>query len=159
MTHPPLTLQRFLELVEAYGGQLSRWPAAEREAAEALVRVSEPARAALAAEAELDGALASFAAADLSAALERRLNEIPIRAPLTKRARWPFQRVWAPALGWAAAAALGVALGSGVGGWDSDEGLTDSGEASAEAAEAPSPSDEALAALALGAFDELEEIP
>jgi hypothetical protein len=158
MTHAPLTLQRFLELVEAYGGELSRWPAAEREAAAALVRVSEPARAALAAEAELDQVLTRFASPDLSPALARRLNEIPIRAPQAKRARWPFQRVWAPALGWAAAAALGVALGSGIG-WDSDESPSDSGQASMDAADAPSPSDEALASLALGSFDDLEEIP
>jgi hypothetical protein len=159
MTHAPLTLQRFLELVEAYGGQLSRWPAGERDAAQALIRVSEPARAALAAEAELDGVLASSAAPDVSPALSRRLNEIPIRAPAVARARWPFQRVWAPALGWAAAAALGVALGSGIGGWDSDEGPSDSRETGAEAAESQAPSDEALASLALGSFADLEETP
>ena len=63
MTHPPMTLQRFLRLVEAYGSQLSRFPDAERGAAEALLRVSEPARAALAEESELDGVLETFALA------------------------------------------------------------------------------------------------
>lgn len=155
MTHSPLTLQRFLELLAAYGSQLSRWPEAEREAAQVLLHASEPARASLAEEAKLDAALDTLVAEDLSPAFARRLNEIPIRVPAKARARWPFQRLWAPTLGWAAAAALGVALGSGIGDSDSGDELADSVEAAAEQA----PSDEALASLALGSFADLEETP
>jgi hypothetical protein len=157
MTHPPMTLQRFLRLVEAYGSQLSRFPEAERDAAEALVRVSEPARAALDAESELDGVLDTFTAPELSPTLARRLNEIPIRAPVTRRKRWPLQRLWAPALGWAAAAALGVALGSGVA--ESDDTLSEPSDSATQATTEQSPSDEALAELALGSFADFEETP
>lgn len=153
MTHPPMTLQRFLELVAAYGSQLSRWPEVERDAAQALLNVSELARASLAEEAKLDAVLDTLVAEDLAPAFLRRLNEIPIRVAATPRARRRFQRLWAPALGWAAAAALGLALGSGIS--DSDDGLSDSIEAAAE----QSPSDEALASLALGSFADLEETP
>lgn len=152
MTDPPMTLQRFLGLVEAYG-QVSRFPEAERAAAEALLRVSEPARLALAEEFALDAALGALEAPELSPAFARKLNEIPIRTAPARRVRWPFQRLWAPALGWAAAAALGVVLGSQVA--ESDDGPSDSDDTAAE----QSPSDEALAALALGSFSDLEETP
>jgi len=157
MTHPPMTLQRFLRLVEAYGSQLSRFPEAERGAAEALLRISEPARAALTEEAGLDSLLDTFTTPDLSPALLRKINEIPVRMPVTRRARWPLQRLWAPAFGWAAAAALGVILGTTIA--ENDDAWSDSSDTDAQTSAEQSPSDEALAELALGSFADFEETP
>ncbi|HWA71592.1 MAG TPA: hypothetical protein VG937_04650 [Polyangiaceae bacterium] len=154
MNHPPMTLARFRTLVEAYGGELSRWPEKERGAAKVLLESSEPARAALAEEVELDRALDALSAPDLSPALARRLNEIPIRAPAKSR-RLPFKRLWAPALAWAAAAAIGIALGNFAD--DEDDTLADAGQVSEAVSPEPAPSDNALASLALG-FADLEEI-
>jgi hypothetical protein len=151
-----MTLRRFLDLVAAYG-QVSRFPDAERAAAEALLRVSEPARLALAEESELDATLAALETPELSPALSRKLNEIPLRTPVARRSRWPLRRLWAPALGWAAAAALGVVLGSQAA--ESDDGPFDPDTTTTEAATEQAASDEALAALALGSFSDLEETP
>jgi hypothetical protein len=152
-----MSLQRFIELVAAYGSQLSRFPEAERAAAEALLRTSEPARAALAREVSLDRALSTFVEPAPSAELERRLNEIPVRFPVLRRARWPLRATWAPLVGWAAAAALGLVLGS----WANSEGEQPVAEGSSLIDEpVDGPSDDALVELALGSFDsDLEEAP
>jgi len=158
MTPPAMPLQRFIELVAAYGSQLSRFPEAERAAAEVLLRTSEPARAALAREVSLDRALSTFVEPALAPELERRLNEIPIRLPVLRRARWPFRAPWAPLVGWAAAAALGVAFGS----LANQEGQQPVADGSSLSIDEPAegPSDNALVELALGSFDsDLEEAP
>jgi hypothetical protein len=154
MNEPPMTLSRFRTLVEAYGSELARWPERERARAQALLESSEPARAALAEEAELDHALSALSTPNLSDALARRLNEIPVRTPVKPRTRLPFKRLWAPALGWAAAAALGIALGNFAD--DEDDTLADASQVTAVASPEPAPSDDALASLALG-FADLEE--
>lgn len=105
-----LSLERFRALVEAYGADLSRFPAGERDAARLLVESSAEARNLLHAERALDAELAALGAPEVSATLERRLLEIPLRAPRARR--WPFATVWLPALAWAAAAAVGVWLGA-----------------------------------------------
>ncbi|HYO94468.1 MAG TPA: hypothetical protein VER33_08140 [Polyangiaceae bacterium] len=152
MTFEPMTLKRFKTLVTAYGGQLARWPEAERGAAEALLEVSEPARAWLAEEAILDATLEAFPIPSLSPALEQRLTQIPLRSPKATRPRWPFKSLWAPAVGWAAAAAIGVILGAAM--EDPVEASTDT------AAELTrSGSEDALVSLALGSLEDLEGAP
>ena len=57
-----MTRDRFLELAEAYGGAVARWPAAEREAAATLM-AAEPefVRQSLAAADRLDAVLGAWA--------------------------------------------------------------------------------------------------
>ena len=57
-----MTRERFEDLAEIYGGDIARWPAAERDAA-ALLMAAEPefAKAALAAPADLDAVLDAWA--------------------------------------------------------------------------------------------------
>lgn len=110
MTQDSMSERRFAALADAHGGDLARWPAAERAAAAALARRSAAAQAALARAAALDAALDALAAAPPPAASARLLAACAADAAAVcatrRRARRP---VWA---GLAAAAALGVALGA-----------------------------------------------
>ena len=67
---PIMDLDRFAALAEAYGGDVSRWPEVEREAA-ALLMATEPGATAsrLAVESDLDWALDSWRAPGASQAL------------------------------------------------------------------------------------------
>lgn len=152
MTFEPMTLKRFQTLVTTYGGQLTRWPEAERGAARALLEISEPARAWLAEEETLDATLEAFAIPSLSPALEQRLTQIPLRTPRAARPRWPFKSLWAPAIGWAAAAAVGVILGASM-----EDPVQTSRETAAELTS--STAEDALVSLALGSLEDLEGAP
>jgi hypothetical protein len=107
-----MTPERFETLAAAYGGDVARWPAAEREAA-ALVMAAEPAwaQAALADAAALDVALAAYVGPRVSASLTERIVATAPRPRL--RRGWG---AWlAPAglgAGLAAACAAGVLLGA-----------------------------------------------
>lgn len=153
-----LSFERFSELVSAYGGRLELWPDAEKAAAAALLESSAPARALLSAEAELDAMFTEPSAApEPSAALLRRLNEIPLRAQ-QRSVWWPFRRAWIPAVGWAFAAALGVGWGIVGTPFEDSELAT----ASALTADAGTPDgstapDDDLTALARGTLVELQE--
>jgi hypothetical protein len=100
---------RFEELAEAYGGDVSRWPAEAREAAAALM-AAEPGFTgeALARAGALDAALDGWRPAPASAALTERI----LAAAPGPRRHWP---VWlSPAAlgaGLAAACAAGVVAG------------------------------------------------
>ncbi|MGE5517204.1 MAG: hypothetical protein ACM31D_15475 [Bacteroidota bacterium] len=59
MTASTLTLEGFRELLDRFGGELSRWPARERATADALLEHSPEARSLLAEAARLDAALAA----------------------------------------------------------------------------------------------------
>lgn len=112
-SNAPISLVRFESLLEAYGARLECWPVSERNVARAMLETSEVARA-LARDAQaLDGWLSASPPA-LSPAFRQRLNEIPerTRAPLRLR-RLHVRALWIPALGWGAAAALGLWLGAG----------------------------------------------
>jgi len=89
---------RFEELAEAYGGDVSRWPAEAREAA-AVLMAAEPAFTGqvLAGAGALDAALDSWRPAPASAALVERILAAAPRA----RRRWPV---------WLSPAALGAGL-------------------------------------------------
>ena len=102
---------RFRELASAYGADLDRWPEAERAAAaDFIAQHAEAARALLAAERGLDGALAADQAAEPGHALRVRIVEAAPRQRIAGRAmRWLAAA--GLGLGFAASAAAGVAAG------------------------------------------------
>ncbi|MFT4933947.1 MAG: hypothetical protein ACI9LT_000620 [Pseudoalteromonas distincta] len=84
---PMMDLDRFATLAAAYGGDVSRWPEVEREAA-ALLMATEPGTTAsrLAVESDLDWALDSWRAPGASQALQ---SAILASAPAPRRgAAW-----------------------------------------------------------------------
>lgn len=108
-----MTLQRFAELVDAYGADARRWPLAERAAAQALV-AADPAAAALQQQAAmLDAMLDADVAAPASHTARRALMAaLPARGPALAT-RW--QELLALLGGWRIALpALAVALVAGV---------------------------------------------
>jgi hypothetical protein len=154
----PLDLERFKELLAAYGGKLERFPVHEREAAVALLERLEEARALLAAESALDEVFATATAPELSADLSRKLAEIPVRHPHAER-RSRFAGLFT-GLAWAAAAAVGVVWGVHSEAADSAKG-GDTTETTVPSA-APDElleEDAELVELALGAVTQLEEEP
>lgn len=107
---------RFMELLAAYGAELSRWPEAERDAAAALLE-SAPHRVKDVWESErmFDGLLVLEADAPASIALEKRLIAAaparrPHKAPWMRVRRWSM-RQWAAGGALAASLALGFAVG------------------------------------------------
>ena len=78
--------ERFEALADAFGGEVSRWPAAERDAAAALM-LARPdwAAAVLALAGELDVRLLAYAAPRGAAELVER---IVAAAPRSRKARW-----------------------------------------------------------------------
>jgi hypothetical protein len=154
----PLDLERFKELLAAYGGKLERFPVHERAAALALLERFEEARAAMAAEAELDEIFATSAAPELSSELSRKLTEIPVRHPRAER-RSRFAGLFT-GLAWAAAAAIGVVWGVHSEALDHAERGDDSVENAASTGEDEQlETDAELVELALGAVSQLEEEP
>lgn len=125
----PMTVQRFSDLADAYGGELARWPAIERDAARALLEASAEARIALAAALALDAALALPGPAAPGAALREALLQSrpqPLlhgdrvagrvrAAPPSAMAGWRDAWSWRLALpALAASLALGIGLGFAV---------------------------------------------
>ncbi|MEQ8435592.1 MAG: hypothetical protein RIA71_15275 [Oceanicaulis sp.] len=101
-----MTLERFSALCAAYGGDLERWPKAEREAGRALAQTTPEARDVLQQARALDGALDQARSEPASDDLARR---IAASAPRAEPSRAP-----APAFAaMAAALALTVGLGAG----------------------------------------------
>jgi len=98
-TTPGMTHVRFEELADAYGGDVSRWPAEARDAA-AILMAEEPAFTgeALARAEALDAALDSWRPAAASAGLAERITA---GAPRPRFLRWPA---------WLSPAALGAGL-------------------------------------------------
>jgi hypothetical protein len=108
-----MTPERFHAIVDAYGADPRRWPAAERASAQAWAsRHREEADAVLAESAWLDASLSSDAIAPAGRALYRR---IVAGAPLPEaRARGFFPsrgRLW-----WSGAAIAGIGLAGGLAG-------------------------------------------
>jgi hypothetical protein len=106
-----VTEDRFEVLAEAYGGDVSRWPMAERAAAAALMAAKPAfAREVLAQAGRLDAVLDDWARAPAPAALvERILSSAPAVRPKVAWRRW-----LAPAglgAGLAAACAAGLLTG------------------------------------------------
>lgn len=59
MTTSPLSLEGFRELLDRFGGELSRWPVRERASADALLEHSPEAQSLLAEALRLDACLAA----------------------------------------------------------------------------------------------------
>lgn len=103
-------LERFQELVDAYGADPQRWPQAERVAAEALLAAEPQAQLIQKAAAELDALLGSVVMPDPSEVLRHRVLRAAPRKPAV------IGRLgWVSGAGWAAAAAAGVLVGVSVG--------------------------------------------
>lgn len=103
-----MDLNRFESLVAAYGATPSRWPAEERDAAEAFAR-TDPRASALLAEADrIDTLLFAHKVAEPSRTLRAMVIEgAPTKVRLTGRAR-----LWWTGLGLALAGASGMLAGS-----------------------------------------------
>lgn len=114
MTTSAMSVARFEALAEAYGGEIARWPEAEREAARALL-ASDPTRLAsvLAEASQVDRLLDLAPAQAVDAALLGRLITAAPQAPNTAR-RWAAGL--SAALGLSAAAFAGVLAGVALGG-------------------------------------------
>ena len=113
MNDTPLSQSRFEALVAAYGSQPEHWPECERKAAIELLESSEAARTAAHEEHALDAWLAMSSMSTPPTELIRHLNAIPEnqrQALLIRRPR--VSALWMLALGWAAAAAIGIWLGA-----------------------------------------------
>ena len=110
----PMSVFRFRALAETYGGALERWPATERRLARELLLREPSLHAVLAAESELDRLLAEGEGGAVSASLLARLEGIPERSPQKQPFPLKPRSFWLPALGWAAAAAVGLWLGATV---------------------------------------------
>lgn len=111
-----MRIARFIHLAEAHGGDLERWPAAEREAARALLGWSDEARRALEEAQALDVWLDRAApavdaerverlAARIEAALDHRT---PVRVPPA----WSLPRLLPAATFLAVMGLMGVVIGS-----------------------------------------------
>lgn len=109
-----LTRERFEALAEAYGGEIARWPLAERDAA-AMLMAAEPAYAqgVLAAASGLDAALDVWSSLPASGPLRDRLIA---SAPTARRRRRALTHwLWRAGLGAGLAAACVAGLMVGVG--------------------------------------------
>ena len=103
--------ERFEELAEAFGGRVARWPAAEQDAAEALV-AAEPdfTKGVLLTADGLDAALDAWPAPSVTTTLrDAVLSSAPVPRRRPKVRRW----VWAlgGGAGLAGACAAGLILG------------------------------------------------
>lgn len=105
--------ERFDALLDAYGGDLRRWPEPWRTAGEAMIRSDAAARGrrerALALDALLDQAPSPLPSRALKQRIVGRAAPSLWRQSLS--ALWPFGPAWQPAAALALIAALGIALG------------------------------------------------
>lgn len=114
MMSPQMTPARFAALAEAYGGEIARWPEAEREAARALLAGHPETQASVLAEAaQLDRLLdLAPAQAPTAALLGRLITDAPQPAKAVRR--WVAGAC--AVLGLSAAAVAGVLAGVALGG-------------------------------------------
>lgn len=109
-----MNADRMRDLAEAWGGDLRRWPSAEREAAEAFARTQpDAAERALFEARQLDAALDAAPRVVVSTDLRDRVIASAHAAGLKARAAWPGLRrlLWIGGASWAAAACAGVVFG------------------------------------------------
>ncbi len=119
MTMTPMTEKRFADMAQAWGGDLRRWPEAEREAARAWAQANAgAAERALFDARQTDAALEASPRPAVSTALRDRVIASASTAGLKARAAWPGLRklLWIGGAGWAAAACAGVVFGTNLGG-------------------------------------------
>jgi hypothetical protein len=106
------TLEQLEEHLDVHGSVLERWPQELRPAAQQLLDSSPEARAAWARAERLAALLDAAPDVLPSAALQARIAALPARHPQGWASWWPFGNPLAPLLGWAAAGAIGVFVGS-----------------------------------------------
>ena len=121
MTSNTMTLDRLRAIVDAYGGDPVRWPAAERAAGEALLARSAAAQTLIAAAADLDAALDSVSALQPTPAMRARILAAAPRPPAPSflaRLREDWREFFAELGGWrmastvlAASLVLGILSG------------------------------------------------
>jgi hypothetical protein len=107
-----MTAERLTALIEAYGADPARWPAADRALGQAAL--ADPVlRAAVDEARALDRLLEASRPTQPSAALRDRVLAGALRAGLTgPRRSWSFDPLtWLSGAGWAAAAFAGVLAG------------------------------------------------
>jgi hypothetical protein len=104
-----MNLERFKILAEAYGGDIGRWPEAERAAAEGFATANAEAAAWLAEAGSLDDLLDMAPAAPPSDLLR---HKVMAAAPRLSRPVWQKGGVWASLAGLAAACVLGLFVGA-----------------------------------------------
>ena len=105
-----MTLERFKAILEAYGGDDKRWPAAERDAARTFAASSSEAQRLLADARMLDRLLDGAASSPTSRALEDRILASFPKGEAAGRSNW--SRQWIPAGAIAASLMLGLATGA-----------------------------------------------
>lgn len=101
---------------------------------------------------ELDRALSALSVPELPAELERRLAEIPERGQVR---RFPGRSWRASALGWAAAAAIGLVIGA----LTAESEPVDTASLDTQSLDDGSLAEDETLALTVGSFTELEEEP
>lgn len=110
-----MTRERVRTLLDAYGADTGRWPAADRQAAERVLAGDPVLAAELADALALDRLLDALPSPAPSPALRVALKGIPDQATLGWAGRlaalWPFGTPWRPAAGLVAAAVLGIVVG------------------------------------------------
>jgi hypothetical protein len=144
-----MSVRRFRDLAETYGGALERWPAAERRAARELLLREPSLRGVLVAESELDRLLAEGEGDAVSASLLARLDAIPERSPQKQPFPLKARSLLVPALGWAVAAGVGLWLGTAVEAPDLDR-------AAAQQVEAGEADEPTVMEIAAGDLSDLE---
>jgi len=97
--------QQFEHLLEAYGADLQRWPAAHRQAARALIAQDDTARAAQESAARLDALLDRFAPPAPSDAAARIAASLAALPPQGVRVAPELESWLGPVAGWAATVA------------------------------------------------------
>ncbi|WP_430445587.1 MAG: hypothetical protein ACQZ2J_30660 [Pseudomonas piscis] len=106
-----MTPERFVQLADAYGADLGRWPAGEREAAREVLDSGHPQAFAALQQADwLDRRLDRHPVPKPSPELVRRI--IASAAPYQRRASfWGRHHTWLASLGWAGVGLSGIAAG------------------------------------------------
>jgi hypothetical protein len=109
----PMTLQRFETILDAYGADSSGWPLQEREAAVALLKVSELARHLQKQVAQFDVVLTVASPPPASPKLKWIIMAKIIPRSWRRRAQevWPFGSLWRPAMAMVFSMVLGVVIG------------------------------------------------
>lgn len=117
MTTDTMTLDRLRAIVEAYGADPARWPAAERAAGEALLAGSPSARTMVAEAARIDAALDSVPALSPTPAIRSAILAAaprPAALSFVARLREGWRELFGELGGWQPAGVLAAALVLGI---------------------------------------------
>jgi hypothetical protein len=117
-----MTLNEFTMTLERYGADLEHWPVDVRARAVALIAADAQVKRIWEAAQQIDSVLANLPVWSPSAALQRRVAEIPLRFPQrSAKLALPSWRLWFPTF--AALMSLGVLAGFVSGGAEQQNNL------------------------------------